>query len=419
MTKTRILNWLSTSYSPYHAVKNVEEELLGQGFIKLNEDDAWALTGGRSYFIKRNDSSIIAFRLPKDEPRSFRIAASHSDSPTFKVKPNPLYAAQNLLMLNVEPYGGGIYHSFMNRPLSLAGRLTLEKEGKTFTKLIAIDEDLLVIPSLAIHMNRDVNKSLSLNPAIDMIPIFGEAKEGFDFASYLLSKAHEEEAKLLGHDLFIYTRGKPKYVGFGGEFLLSPRLDDLGSAYSSLLGFIDGTSVSDIDVYALFDNEEVGSLTYQGAYGTFLKDTIGRICQAMGYDEPSLLARSRLLSIDNAHANHPNHPEYSDKTTEVLLNHGIVIKYNANQKYTTDGYMAAFVKVLCQDDIPYQEYTNRSDLPGGSTLGNLSNNQLSIKSADIGLPQLAMHSAVELMGTNDLESMRLLTKRFFIGNDLK
>jgi len=412
MSKTKILNWLSTSYSSFHVIKNVKEELLSKGFIELKEENDWELAGGRSYFVTRNDSSLIAFSLPKKKPLSFRISASHSDSQTFKVKPNPVFIKNNLLMLNVEPYGGGIYYSFMDRPLSLGGRITIKKEEKIFSKLIAIDKDLLVIPSLAIHMNREMNNHLSLNAAIDMIPILGEDTKEFDFNTFLLKEAREE-GTILGHDLYLYVREEAKLVGIDEELLLSSRLDDASSAYSSLLGFINSNSEENINLYAVFDNEEVGSLTYQGAYGTFLKDTITHICKLMKYDTDLLLARSRLLSVDNAHANHPNHPEYSDITTNVVLNGGIVIKYNANQKYTTNGEMASFVKELCKDDIPYQEYTNRSDLPGGSTLGNLSNNQLSLKAADIGLPQLAMHSAVELMGVKDLERMELLISRFY------
>lgn len=407
---------LETSYSPFHAIKNMEEKLLETGFVCLDEKAKYVLKEGGSYYVKRNDSSILAFRLPlSDKPLSFRIAAVHSDSPTFKIKPNPLLQKGNLLSLNVEPYGGSIYSTWTDRPLSFAGRVVVKGEEGVSTRLLAIDEDLLEIPNLCIHMNREANNGFAYNPAKDLIPVFGYAEEGFDFNAYLLEKLGVK-GEVLAHDLFLYNRDKPRFVGRNGEFLVAGRLDDLASAYTTLLGFLEGKSEEAADVFVCFDNEEVGSLTKQGANGDFLKNNLDRILIALGkHDERGeVLARSFLLSVDNAHANHPNYPEISDPTTHVSLGGGIVIKYNANQKYTSDATSAAYVKEIAKEaGVPVQEYTNRSDLRGGSTLGNISNSELSLNSCDIGLAQLAMHSSNELLAVKDLAYMVNLTSAYF------
>ena len=420
MKKTNIsetvLKLLEKSYSPFHAVKNIEEELLKAGFEALDEKETYRLKEGGSYFVKRNDSSILAFRLPKgNAPLSFHIAAAHTDSPTFKIKPNPLLKKGNLFLLNVEPYGGSLYSTWTDRPLSFAGRVVVKDGKEVSSHLLAIDEDLLQIPNLCIHMNREANNGFAYNPAKDLIPVFGFAEEGFDFNAYLQGKLGIK-GEILAHDLFLYNRDKPRLVGKEKEFLSAGRLDDLASAYTTLLGFLDGRSEEAVDVFVCFDNEEVGSLTKQGANSDFLKNNLQRILISLGKKDEmgEILARSFLLSVDNAHANHPNYPEVSDATTCVQLGGGIVIKYNANQKYTSDAVSASFVKDIAKEaGVPVQEYTNRSDLRGGSTLGNISNSELSLTSCDIGLPQLAMHSSNEFLAIADLDYMVRLTAAYF------
>ena len=412
-----LMKLLERSYSAFHAVNNMETLLIAKGFTKLDEKKPWNLKADGKYFVERNQSSIIAFRLPHVKSFVFQLTASHTDSPTFKLKPNPLLIRGNSLMLDVEPYGGGIYNTWMDKPLSIAGRVLVEVNGKADSYLFADDEDLSVIPNLAIHMNREINTNANYNPAIDMLPLLGKADMKFDFNKWLLNKLALTKGQVLAHDLFLYNRQKPTVCGINGEYLLSPRLDDLASSYSCLLGFLEAKKNLNMDIYASFDNEEVGSLTKQGANSTFLKDTLRRLVASLGGGEEDYymaVNRGCLLSVDNAHANHPNHPEISDPTTSVTLNGGIVIKYNANQSYTSDAFSSAIVKALCRkNSLRYQEFTNRSDLRGGSTLGNISNAEVSFTSVDIGLPQLAMHSASELMGIDDIKDMVTLIKTFY------
>ena len=413
-----LLNLLNKSVSPFHVVNNIKEELLRSKFIELNEKETFKLEKGKSYFLIRNDSSIIAFKTPHKDINSIKIVASHTDSPTFKIKPNPLIISNNLMLLETEPYGGAIYYSWLDKPLSVAGRIAFVKENKLHTKLINIDEDLLTIPSLAIHMNRDINNSLTINPAIDLNPILGNLIPNFSFNEYLKNKANlDNDENILSFDLFLYNRQKAIYIGINNEFIASPRLDDLSSLYTSMLSFIDVAPTADsLLVFVAFNNEEVGSLTRQGANSTFLKDTLTRVLNDKNKYEETI-ARSVMLSVDNGHANHPNHLEYSSKTTNVKLNEGIVIKYNANEHYTSDALSSALVKMLANKaNIKFQEYTNRSDLRGGITLGNISNSEVSLMCADIGLPQLAMHSSYELIGKNDANDMLSLISYFYKTN---
>lgn len=411
----KLMKLLGTSYSQFHAVRNMRAELIDAGFIEIKENDNFTLYPGNSYFVTRNDSSIIAFRLPEYPAKQLKITATHTDSPTFKLKPNPVKKYKNITSLNCEPYGGGLYYSFFDKPLTLAGRVFVKDGNEVTPELIYIDKDLLYIPSVAIHMNRNANSSFEVNPARDSIPMLGETDDEFSFNDML--SQYVESGEIISYDLFLVNRQKPTLVGLNGEFLSSPRLDDLASSYSALFGFINAEDDSSIQMYASFDNEEVGSLTKQGAHSDFLKHIISRIGEALGWsknDRFQALANSVLLSIDNAHANHPNRPDLSDATTDVRLNGGIVIKYNANQSYTSDGFSSSIVKALCDKlALPYQEFTNRSDLRGGSTLGNISNSEVSLTSVDIGLAQLAMHSANEIMGAYDVDDMVELVAGFY------
>lgn len=413
----RILAFLNASKSPFHVVSNIETTLLEAGFEKLDEKEEFTIKKGRSYFVKRNDSSIIAFKIPLNcEDFSFFGTATHNDSPTYKLKPNPFVRKGNLTLLDTEPYGGMIHSSWLDRPLSMAGRIYLQKGNGVEERLVDIDRDLLLIPNLAIHMNREINNGYAYNPAIDMLPLLSSSlPEEETFASYLSKELSlEEDENILSHDLYLYNRDKARLFGAKEEFLSSPKIDDLASVYCALLSFLSSNNEKRITLFASFDNEEIGSLTRQGAASSFFRDTLCRLSSAIGFDLEEAVARSFILSVDNAHANHPNHPEKSDQTTNVLLGEGIVLKYNANQSYTTDAFGASLVKkVASLGDIPVQEFSNRSDIHGGSTLGNLLNGQISIHSADIGLPELAMHSVNETMAVKDLSYMVDFLTTFF------
>lgn len=407
-----VIDLLAKSYSPFHVVALLKERLLKEGYVELFESRRQALERGRKYFVTRNGSSLIAFKVPANGKGGIHLALSHTDSPTFKVKPNPVVETVDGTVLNVEPYGGMIDSTWMDRPLSLAGRLLVQEEGKIRSVLFAPDRDLLVIPNLCIHMNRTVNDGMKFNAARDMLPLFSSGK--VDFLDFLSQESRVEKGKILSFDLILVNRDKPRKVGYDGEFLSSPKLDDLSSCYSSFEAFLRSEDEREIPLFAAFDNEEVGSRTRQGANSTFLKDTLSRLCAALDMDKKATVASSFALSIDNGHANHPNRPEISDKTTKVLLGKGIALKHSARQSYTTDALSAAVVKSLCRKaDVPYQEYTDRSDLLGGSTLGNISNTEVSILSCDIGLPQLAMHSSNELCALKDIEHMERLVETFY------
>lgn len=412
--KEQLMGMLETSYSPFHAVKNIVSRLKESGFEELRESSEFALEKGHSYYVVRNGTSVIAFKVPSviDNPMC-KIAAVHTDSPTFKIKPNPVKRFKNIVSLNCEPYGGSIYYTFFDKPLSLAGRVFVKKGGKVVPELVAIDKDLLYIPSVCIHMNRQCNSGYEFNAARDTIPMMGDLPADFSFNAYLSELIG---AEVVSYDLFIYNRQKPTIVGFNGEYLSSPRLDDLSAAYTMLMGFVE-SEPKELSIYAAFDNEEVGSLTKQGANSDFMKHTIGRIYNALGFSKEqrfAALSKSFLLSVDNAHANHPNRPDLSDSTTDVRLNGGIVLKYNANQSYTSDGLSGSIVKELCAvAGVKVQEYTNRSDLRGGGTLGNISNSEISLTAADIGIAQLAMHSSNELMGIEDTDAMVALATIYY------
>ena len=346
------------------------------------------------------------------------MVAAHSDSPSFKIKEKAEMTAENLYVrLNVEKYGGMILSTWLDRPLSVAGRVSLEKDGEVVTKLVNVDRDLLVIPNVAIHMNRDMNKGVEYNPQIDMLPLYGEKENGKGFQATVAEAAGVEEKDILSYDLFLYTRQKGTVIGGDGEYILSPRLDDLQCAYSAMRAVTKETPKDYINLCLVFDNEEVGSGTRQGADSTFLLDVLERIRESFGKSEGWLQARiagSFLLSADNAHAVHPGHPEKADPTNRPVLNGGVVLKFHGSQKYTTDAVSAAYVKLLGkQADVPVQTYTNRSDILGGSTLGNISTAHVSVPSADIGLPQLAMHSAVETAGMKDTAYAVALMREFY------
>lgn len=406
-----LIDFIEKSTDCYHTVKTIKDRLNEKGFTEIFEGDKWEIKNGGKYYVVRNLSSVIAFEMPKCEFDAFMICASHTDSPTFKLKPDFEMKADGCVKLNVEGYGGMIMSSWLDRPLSISGRVVAAKGGKIKTNLVNIDRDLVVIPSLAIHMSRDINKGYEFNIRRDMCPIAGE-KDG-RIIDMVAENAGMEQTDILGYDLSLYNRMSGTVWGAEEEYFSAPRIDDLQCVYSTLEGFLNSGSNKNITVFAAFDNEEVGSGTKQGAKSSFLYDVLERIC----YDNEKYkraVAKSFMLSCDNAHAVHPNFPDKSDGTNRVYMNGGIVIKYNANQRYTTDAVSEAVVKYVCKKaDVPYQMYANRSDIPGGSTLGNLAVEKVSLNTADIGLAQLAMHSSYETAGTRDTEYMVKMTEEFY------
>lgn len=414
-----MLEFIDKSPTCFQAVKNIGDMLSAAGLAELREADEWKLERGKGYFVTRNESSVIAFRIP-EQLSGFHIAAAHSDSPSFKVKESPESTVEeHYVRLNTEKYGGMILSTWLDRALSVAGRIVVNGEKGIETRLVNVDKDLLVIPNVAIHMNRDMNNGVAYNPQVDMLPLFADCSGGEkrSLMSCVAEAAGVNEEDIMGHDLFLYTREKGRLLGESGEFVLAPRLDDLQCAFSVTKAFAESVPEQYVNVCAVFDNEEVGSGTKQGADSTFLEDVLWRICEALGLSRSEylrMLAGSFLISADNAHAVHPNHPEKADPTNRPYLNGGIVIKYHGSQKYTTDAVSAAKLKSLCKRaEVPFQTYANRSDIAGGSTLGNISTAHVSVSSVDIGLPQLAMHSAVETAGMRDTKYAVDMLKVFF------
>ncbi len=411
-----LINFIEKSPSPFHAVTEIGTMLEGSGFTRLYEEDDWTLEKGKGYYVCRNMSSVLAFRLPENDNFGFNIIASHCDSPTFKIKENPQMNGA-FVTLNTERYGGMIMSTWMDRPLSVAGRIIV-KDGTGYTqKLVNIDRDLLIIPNLAIHMDRTMNDGKKFNPQVDMLPLYSLNKDGKGFMAMVAETAGVDEKAIIGHDLFLYNRQKGTVLGAENDLVCSAKLDDLQCAYASLAGFIAAENVKSMPVLAVFDNEEVGSGTKQGAASTFLFDTLNRVIKAVGGDEITYrkaLTNSFMISADNAHSLHPNQPAISDPTNRPVINKGVVIKYNANQRYTTDAVSAAIFKgILADINVPFQTFTNRSDIMGGSTLGNISNTHVALNTVDIGLPQLAMHSAYETAGVKDTLDFIKISEKFF------
>lgn len=416
-----VLDFIEKSPSCFHAVANVKEMLQEQGFTEVKEAQKWELVPGEGYYVTRNDSALIAFRLPEKPARGFHMTAAHSDSPTFKIKELPeMTVEEHYVKLNTEKYGGMILSTWLDRALSVAGRVVVREGRELVTKLVNVDKDLLVIPNVAIHMNREMNQGVAYNPQCDMLPLFADCSEGKKknaFMKRIAKAAGVKVEDILSHDLFLYPRERGRVLGENGEFLLSPRLDDLQCVFAESRAFCESRPEEYINVCAVFDNEEVGSGTKQGADSTFLEDTLYRIAEGLGLEKGDylrMIAESFLISADNAHAVHPNHPEKADPTNRPYVNGGIVIKFHGSQKYATDAVSAAKLKGLCEEaHVPYQTYANRSDIAGGSTLGNISTAHVSVSSVDIGLPQLAMHSAVETAGAKDTFYAVEMMKKFF------
>lgn len=412
-----LLEFIKKSPTSFHAVANFEKMAMENGFIALDEKEPFSLERGKKYYITRGGSSIIAFCIPKAGLESFSIIAAHTDSPTFKLKRNPeSRITPYYTTLNVEGYGGMIISTWFDRPLSIAGRCFYKKDGAIEESLVDFDRDLVLIPSLSIHQNRDVNSGYHYHVQKDVAPLISLSGSGFDFSSLLENLLGVRKEDILDYDLYLYNRTPYSVWGANDEFISSPRLDDTECAYSAFKTLMEVDGYSACPMVALFDSEEVGSSSFNGALSDFLMSTVERICLSLGLDREHQMmahASSFIISADNAHALHPNYPEKSDPTNKVVLNGGIVIKYSSNKKYTTDAYSASVIRLLMEENsIRYQSFFNNSDIPGGSTLGNLSMEKISIPSVDIGLAQLAMHSSYESAGAEDLIEMDKLFRIF-------
>ena len=410
MAVQALFDFIRKSPTAFHAAEELSRMLDAAGYERLQEGRRWTLRRGAGYYVTRNRSSVIAFFVPESGFGPFQMCASHGDSPTFKIKENAeIEVRGKYVQLDVERYGGMIMNTWMDRPLSVAGRVLVKTASGLETRLVNIDRDLVMIPNVAIHMNREVNNGYKYNAASDTMPLFGDHAAKDSFRAQVAQAAGAEQADIAGCDLYLYNRMPGTVWGAQNEFLSCGRLDDLECAFTSMQAFLGAKAGRHINLCAVFDNEEVGSTTKQGADSSFLGDVTRRIALALGAGEEdylAALASSFMLSADNAHATHPNHPEYADPVNQVFMNEGIVIKFNANQKYTTDGVSeAVFHRILADANVPCQHFANRSDLAGGGTLGNISGSHVSINTLDIGLAQLAMHSSYETAGVKDVQYM--------------
>lgn len=414
----QLIEFIENSPTCFHAVRTMTDILKAEGFKELKENCRWHIDCGGNYFVTRNGSALIAFTVPARNMKGMHIIASHSDSPSFKIKENPELASEgHYIRLNIEGYGGMIRAPWFDRPLSVAGRVIVKDQEGFRSVLVNIDRDLVMIPNLAIHMDRQINDGCKYNIQNDMLPLYGDLSAKDTFMKLIADAAGISEKEILGHDLFLYNRQKGTVWGASGEFLSSSRLDDLQCAFASLKGFLAGKREEYLAVHCVLDNEEVGSGTKQGAASTFLYDTLTRIYAALGLSREDYLihlADSFMISADNAHAVHPAHTDRADPTNRPYINGGIVLKFNAGQRYCTDGISAAMFRDLCRRaDVPVQTFANRADMAGGATLGNISGRQVAVSTADIGLPQLAMHSPYETAGVKDTGYLIRAAEEFF------
>ena len=402
--------FLDEAHSVYHAVAALESALLADGYEKLQEQAQWQLLPGGKYYFVRGGSALMAFRVPEKTPKGFLLSASHADRPCFKLKENGELTG-TYTRLATEKYGGMLMSTWLDRPLSVAGRVLVETPQGVESRLVDVDRDLLLIPNVAIHMNREANDGYKWNPAVDTIPLLG-GKDGAGKLMPLLEQL--SGGKILGHDLYLYIRQKATVWGIDHEFISSAALDDLACVWCCTQGFLTAGESEAIPVLCVFDSEEVGSASNQGADSDLLFRLLRRICDGLSLDMEQLLSNSFMLSADNGHAVHPNHPEYADANNAPVLGSGVVLKFNANQRYTTDGVSAAVFRKICEKaEVPVQTYCNRADIPGGSTLGNISLSHVSVPTADIGLPQLAMHSSYETAAVQDVISLTEAMKAFY------
>lgn len=424
-----VIEFIDDSPSTYHVVKNCSVILEENGFERLYPKSKWELKKGGKYYVKRSNSTIIAFTLGGDInlKKGFKIFGSHTDSPCFRIKPRPEMITENIIRLNTEVYGGAILSTWFDRPLSIAGRVIVRSNDLFMPKTVTIkiDKPLMIIPNLAIHQNREVNNGVKIDKQNDTLPILGLINNELEKDNYLLnlilSETDIKKEDILDFDLFVYPLEKGSLLGVNEEFISAPKLDNLVSVYAGLLGLIEAEDVHDqINVFVGFDNEEIGSMTKQGADSNYLMNTLERIMCSLGYGRSEFLQAlqcSFLLSADGAHAAHPAHMEKTDPTSRGRINEGLSVKISANQSYTSDGFSIAVLKQIIEGtDIKIQPFVNQSNERGGSTIGPISSTHLDIDAIDLGVPMLAMHSVRELCGIYDVFYLKELGKEFFNKN---
>ena len=421
-----VIEFIDESPSTYHVVKNCSDILDENGFERIMPREKWEIKKGGKYFFKKSSSTIIAFTVGEnfDVKKGFKIFGAHTDSPCFRIKPNPEIVTENIVRLNTEVYGGPILSTWFDRPLSIAGRVIVKGEDPFFPKTvkIKIDEPLLTIPNLAIHQNREVNNGVKIDKQNDVLPVISLINKNFEKEGYLeriiLEKTGIKKEDIIDFDLYLYATEKGCLLGANEEFMSSPKLDNLASVYTGIIGLVEAEENQDrINIFVAFDNEEIGSATKQGADSNYLLNTLERISLALGLDRSDflqMLESSYILSADAAHAAHPAHLGKTDPTNRGRINEGISIKISAKQKYTSDGYSIAIIKQLIEGtEIRIQPFVNESNELGGSTIGPLSSTHLDIDGVDLGVPMFAMHSVRELCGIFDVFYLKELAKEFF------
>lgn len=412
----QLLEFIENSPTAYQTVDSAAKMLDEQGFIRLGAQEAWTLEPGSCYYTVQNGTSIIAFCMPAGKIESIMLAASHSDSPTFKLKAVcEADGCGDYVKLNTERYGGMILSTWLDKPLSLAGRLVIKEGDAVKSRNVKVDRDLLLIPNVAIHQNRKHNDGYVFNAQTDMMPLYGMASAKGSLMATVAEAAGVDVKSVIGSDLYLYNRTPATIWGADDAFFSAPRIDNLMCAYGTLLGFLQSTTAQNtLQVWACFDNEETGSRTKQGAGALWLRDTLERVCEANGTDLRRVLPASMMLSADNAHAKHPNHPELSDAQNAPRMGGGVVIKANASQSYATDGVSCALFSEMCKrEGVPTQSFANRSDSPGGSTLGSIADTLLPMCTVDIGMAQLAMHSSYETAACADNAHIVNASRAFF------
>ena len=421
-----VIEFIDESPSAYHVVKNCSDILEENGFERIMPREKWELKKGGKYFLKKSSSTIIAITIGKnfDVRKGFKIFGAHTDSPCFRIKPNPEMVTENMVRLNTEVYGGPILSTWFDRPLSIAGRVIVKGEDPFFPKTvkIKIDEPLLTIPNLAIHQNREVNNGVKIDKQNDVLPVISLINKNFEKEGYLekiiLEKTGIKKEDIIDFDLYLYATEKGCLLGANEEFMSSPKLDNLASVYTGIIGLVEAEENQDrINIFVAFDNEEIGSATKQGADSNYLLNTLERISLALGFNRSDflqMLESSYILSADAAHTAHPAHLGKTDPTNRGKINEGISIKISAKQKYTSDGYSIAVIRQLIEGtEIRIQPFVNESNELGGSTIGPISSTHLDIDGVDLGVPMFAMHSVRELCGIFDVFYLKELAKEFF------
>lgn len=421
----KLLQLLKAGTSAIMVVKEAEQQLKEAGFEELRFSNTWGLTEGGKYYMKHHDTTLLAFTVGQqvEFQEGFKIAAAHTDFPCLRIKPNPDVVTSGYAQVNVEVYGGAILNTWLDRPLSISGRIAVKSNDVMHPDMHYIDikRPLMTIPNLAIHMNREVNKGVELNRQTDMLPIVGllekELNEKQAFLKFLAKEEGVAVEDILDYELWVYCMQEPVTFGMNEELILSPRLDNLTSVQALLTGIIEGKQKKGINVIALFDHEEIGSKTKQGAGSLLLLNVLEKICDSFGKTTAQTkesIYESFLLSVDVAHGLHPNNAGKMDITNKPVLGGGLCIKEACSQSYATDCEAVAVVEQICQKaGVAYQKFVNRSDMAGGGTLGSIASSIIPIPTVDVGIPLLAMHSAAETMGKKDMESLTGLVREFF------